>query len=176
MMKLLGNLKFPLISLLMVAVAPVFAADDVKVMEASNLAAVGEQAHDKRLPILLMFSAEHCSYCIQLEEDFLKPMLRSGDYEDRVLIRKMKIDGYDKVLDFDGKRVAAADFADRYSVFVTPTVVFIDGDGMELAEKRVGLTTPDFYGGYLDQSIEQALNILRRDTPMRVKLSALEEE
>lgn len=176
MMKLLGNLKFPLISLLMVAVAPVFAADDVKVLEASDLAAVGEQAHDKRLPILLMFSAEHCSYCIQLEEDFLKPMLRSGDYEDRVLIRKMKIDGYDKVRDFDGERVAAADFADRYSVFVTPTVVFIDGDGMELAEKRVGLTTPDFYGGYLDQSIEQALNILRRDTPMRVKLSALEEE
>lgn len=155
--------------------APVFAADNVKIIEVSDLGAVGKQADQKRLPILLMFSAEGCSYCIRLEEDFLKPMLRSGDYTDRVLIRKMKIDGFGKVRDFDGKAILASAFADRYNVSVTPTVVFIDGDGMELAQKRVGLTTPDFYGGYLDQSIDQALDILRRNKPMRVKLTALEK-
>lgn len=164
------------ISLLFVAVAPVFAADNVKVVEVKDLAAVGKQADQRRLPILLMFSAEHCTYCEKLEEDFLKPMLRSGDYDDKVLIRKLRIDGFGKVRDFEGKQVAAADFADRYSVFVTPTVVFIDGNGMELAKKRVGLSTPDFYGSYLDQSIDEALNILRRNKPMRVKLTALEEE
>lgn len=174
MRKLLLDTKYTIASLLFVAFGSVIAADDVKVIEAKDLSSVGEQAHDKRMPILLMFSAEHCTYCERLEEDFLKPMLRSGDYTDKVLIRKVKIDGYDKVRDFEGNRVAASAFADRYKVFVTPTVVFIDGDGLELAEKRVGLTTPDFYGGYLDQSIDQALNILRRDKPMRVKLSALE--
>ena len=169
------TMKNIIISLLIFAVSPVFAADDVKVVEAKDLAAIGKQADNSRLPILLMFSAEHCTYCEQLEEDFLKPMLRSGNYKDKVLIRKVRIDGYGKVRDFAGKQVAASELADRYNVFVTPTVVFLDGDGVELAKKRVGLTTPDYYGSYLDQSIDEALDILRRNKPLRVKLSALGE-
>lgn len=174
-MKLANTLKHLFISAFFAAFATAFAADGVKVEEVTDLKAVGKHADNKRMPILLMFSAEGCHYCMRVENEFLKPMLLSGDYGDRVLIRKMKIDSFDKVRDFEGKKIAAADFADRYNVFVTPTVVFIDGSGVELAEKRVGLTTPDFYGGYLDQSINEALNILRRDKPMRVKLSSLEE-
>jgi thioredoxin-related protein len=154
--------------------SPAFAADDVKVLEVKDFTHVGERSHEKRLPILLMFSAEHCSYCERLEEDFLKPMLRSGDYDDKVLIRKLKIDGFDAIRDFDGNKVDASAFAERYNVYVTPTVVFIDGDGSQLARKRVGLSTPDFYGGYLDESINTALDVLRRNKPLRVKLSALE--
>lgn len=162
--------------LLLVAVAPIFAADGVKVAEVSDFGKVGAMADEKRVPILLMFSAEHCGFCRQLEEDFLKPMLRSGDYDDKVMIRKLKIDSYEEELrDFAGNKTSPADFAERYNVYVTPTVVFIDGDGVELAQKRVGLTTPAFYGGYLDQAIDDALNILRRDKPMRVKLSALKQ-
>jgi len=155
--------------------SPVFAADEVKVEEVKDFAKIGERSHAARLPILLMFSAEHCSYCEKLEEDFLKPMLRSGDYTDKVLIRKVRIDGFGTIHDFDGNKVSAQEFADRYNVSVTPTVVFIDGDGTQLAKKRVGLSTPDFYGGYLDQSIDTALDILRRNKPLRVKLSALTE-
>jgi len=174
-MKLHTIIKSTSALLLLAAFTTSFAADKVKVVEVKDLAAVGKQAESKHLPIMLMFSAKGCTYCTKLEEDFLKPMLRSGDYTDKVLIRKLRIDGYDKIRDFEGKPVAASDFADRYSVFVTPTVVFIDGDGVELAKKRVGLSTPDFYGSYLDQSIDRALDILRRDKPMRVKLTALEK-
>jgi len=166
---------FILIPLSFAAVSPSFAANDVKVEEVSDFAKLGEISHEKRLPILLVFSAKHCTYCQKLEEDFLKPMLRSGDYSDKVLIRKVQIDGFGSIRDFKGKQIDVQDFADRYQVYVTPTVVFIDGDGTQLAQKRVGLTTPDFYGGYLDQSINSALDILRRDKPMRVKLSALKE-
>lgn len=169
------KLKYLCISLLIAAVSPVFAADDVKVVEVDDFQTIGNKADSRRMPILLMFSAEHCTYCQRLEEDFLKPMLRSGEYDDKVLIRKVKIDSFGKLRDFEGNKVSAADFADRYNIYVTPTVVFIDGDGVEVAQKRVGLTTPDFYAGYLDQSIDTALNILRRNKPMRVKLSANEE-
>lgn len=164
-----------LVFLCFASVSPVFASDDVKVKEVKDFSKLGVRSHEARLPILLMFSAEHCSYCVKLEEDFLKPMLRSGDYDDKVLIRKVKIDGFDSVRDFDGNKIDASKFADRYKVYVTPTVVFIDGDGAQLAPKRVGLSTPDFYGGYLDQSINTALDVLRRNKPLRVKLSALEE-
>lgn len=166
---------FLLLSLSFASFSPVFASSDVKVEEVNDFSKLGKISHEKRLPILLVFAAKHCTYCHQLEEDFLKPMLRSGDYTDKVLIRKVNIDGFGAIRDFKGKQVDVQDFADRYQVYVTPTVVFIDGDGTQLAQKRVGLNTPDFYGGYLDQSINTALDILRRDKPMRVKLSALKE-
>ncbi len=164
-----------LISLSFSAFNPVFASDDIKVEEVIDFSRLGDESRDKRLPILLMFSAEHCSYCIRLEEDFLKPMLRSGDYEDKILIRKLKIDDFTAIRDFKGESVTPGEFAERYRVYVTPTVVFLDGEGSQLAKKRVGLSTPEFYGGYLDQSIDTALDVLRRNKPLRVKLSALED-
>lgn len=159
--------------LLFAAVSTVVVAAEVSVPEVEDFAAEGRQADKKRLPILLMFAADYCAYCEQLEEDFLKPMLRSGDYGDKVLIRKLHIDGHGSIRDFDGATISPAEIGERYGVSVTPTVAFIDGDGVELAPKRVGLTTPDFYGGYLDDAINQALNILRRNRPMRVRISAL---
>jgi thioredoxin-related protein len=169
--------KFLVVFLASLAVTTALAANegnDVVIEEIRDFSQIAHDSNDRRLPILLMFSANHCSYCVRLEEEFLKPMLRSGDYGDKVLIRKMKIDGSGTVRDFDGKLITVDEFTDRYNISVTPTVVFLDGSGAQLAPKRVGLSTPDFYGGYLDQSIDLALDVLRRNKPMRVKLSALE--
>jgi len=174
-MKITTNHAFTLALLLVALTAPAFAADGVKVREVEDFSAVGHQADKQRMPILLMFSAQYCGFCERLEEDFLKPMLRSGDYKDKVLIRKLRIDSLEKVRDFNGEEISPAAMADRYGVSVTPTVVFINGEGVELAPKRIGLTTPAFYGGYLDDAIDQALNILRRNKPLRVKLSTLGE-
>ncbi len=167
-------IRHSLLTLLLLAVSslPVAAAED-EVLEVTSLYRVGKQANIQQVPILLMFAADFCAYCERLEEDFLRPMLRSGDYEDKVLIRKLHIDSEEKIRDFNGDEISPAEIAEQYAVSVTPTVVFIDGDGVELAPKRVGLTTPDFYVGYLDDAISQALDILRRTTPMRVRLSSL---
>lgn len=169
-------LRLVFLSLLMFSASGIIAEElirEVEVVKTNDLYTLAGQSEQRRLPILLMFSAENCGYCIRLEEDFLKPMLRSGDYEDKVLIRKIGIDSNDKVRDFDGKQVSIEAFSSRYNVVVTPTVVFLDSSGAQLAPKRVGLTTPDFYGGYLDQSIDTALEVLRRNKPMRVNLSSL---
>lgn len=163
-----------LLTLLLVAASSCALAVEVKVLEVEDFSAIGRSSEKQRLPILLMLSAEYCAYCEQLEEDFLKPMLRNGSYRERVLIRKLRIDGYGAIRDFDGSTITPAEFAERYKVTLTPTVVFLDGDGVELAPKRVGLTTPAFYGGYLDDAIDQALDILRRTRPLRVKISALD--
>ncbi len=168
-----------LVSLFFFLLSGTISADngkDVTVEETDDFFSLARHSEQKNLPILLMFSAEHCGYCIRLEEDFLKPMLRSGDYEDKVLIRKIKIDGFDDIRYFDGKPISIDAFSARYNVVVTPTVAFLDSHGAQLAPKRVGLTTPDFYGGYLDQSIDAALDLLRRNKPMRVKLSSLEKQ
>ena len=161
------------LSLLFAAVGGTYAKDDGRsdtIEKVRDLSALAPQLERKRVPLVLMFSAEYCSFCSRVENEFLIPMQISGDYEERALIRKLKIDFGNEVVDFDGRRVDADEFAARYNISVTPTVVFLDHHGNQLAAKRVGLMTPDFYGGYLDESIATALDILRRNKPLRVSL------
>lgn len=146
--------------LLLLAVSPVVWAEGtlppVTIVETTDFEALGREAKRRNLPILLMFSADHCPYCVRVKEEFLKPMLRSGDYDDRVVIRRIELGVYDRIRDFDGSEIYRADLSGRYSIWVTPTLVYLDHTGKQLAEKMVGLTTPDFYGGYIDMAIETA--------------------
>ncbi len=128
------------------------------------------QSQAKRLPILVMFSADNCVYCMHLEDDFLKPMHSGGFYDDKVIIRQIKL-GSGNMVDFDGSRISADELAQRYNVSVTPTVVFIDARGRQLTQRMVGLTTPEFYGSYLDQAIDTSLDRLRRNKPLAVKMA-----
>jgi thioredoxin-related protein len=120
----------------------------------TDLQMEGRQAERACVPLLLEFSAQECGYCTLLEEEILNPTLLNRDYDRRVLMRKLLIDRFKKLRDFDGSPVRAAELADRYKVFVTPTLLFVDSEGRELAERMVGVTTLEFYGGYLDQALE----------------------
>jgi thioredoxin-related protein len=146
-------------------------SDDVNtIKEEKDFSQLAKILGKNRVPVVLMVSSEYCAYCVRVEEDFLIPMQISGDYEQRAVIRKVKIDYGNTIRDFDGNRIDADEFAARYNISVTPTVVFLDHHGHQLAAKRVGLMTPDFYGGYLDESIDTALDMLRRTKPLRVSL------
>jgi thioredoxin-related protein len=149
----------------------------VAVVQASELPQVqdlrieAKQAEQKRVPILVMFGADHCTYCKRLEADFLKPMHDGGFYNDKVLIRHVLV-GDGSLIDFDGQKVTGSELAERYGITVTPTVVFLDPKGRQLTHKMVGLTTPEYYGSYLDQAIETSLDRMRRTTPLVVKISS----
>lgn len=121
---------------------------------AEDLRVAGRQAEDDCKPLLLEFSALACDYCRLLEREILNPTLLNRDYDRRVLMRKLLIDGNDAVTDFSGKTISGQALATRYKVFVTPTLLFVDASGEELAERMVGVTTLDFYGGYLDLALE----------------------
>jgi len=136
-------------------------AAGVMVPVSVNLQSDGNLALEQRLPILLEFSALDCGYCRQLEDEFLIPMLISGDYAGKVVMRRLLLDTGAQVTDFNGERVAATQVASRYRAWVTPTMVFIDGRGHELAERIVGINTPELFGAYLDACIDTALLKLR---------------
>lgn len=146
-----------------VAYADARAAGDVP--HAQDLHADARDAQARGLPILLVFASETCSYCIQVEEDYLKPMLASGEYADRIMIRKLHLRDTRTLTDFDGSAVEAGVLASRYGVDLVPTLVFVDAQGREIAERLVGLSTVDFYWGYLLQSIETAQARLRAAAP-----------
>ena len=134
---------------------------EVSVPAVTDLQREGKLALKQDLPILLTFTSSICSYCDLLEEDFLQPMLLSGDYGDRVLIRKLVIDAGRTITDFNGEPSTADKLSSRYRVFVTPTLLFVDGNGTELAERILGINTPELFGGYLDDCIDTALERIR---------------
>lgn len=144
-------------------VAPAVVSEQASPLkEVDNFASLGADASARKLPIVLAIVAEDCPYCVQLEREFLKPMMISGDYEGkRALVRTLHLDRYSKLEDFSGKSSFARDIADHYNVFVTPTLLFLGGDGEELAERMIGINSVDFYGAYLDAGIDRSLKQLR---------------
>ncbi len=145
---------------LLLAAAPALHAEP-QVLEFDDLSQVGEHAARGNTPLLVMFSSDYCGYCVRMEEDYLKPMLRSGDYADKVVIGKLKIDRFAPLRDFDGNEVEAEELARRYGVKVTPTLALIAPDGRLLGERIEGIGVADFRWAELDQAIARALGMLR---------------
>ena len=158
-------MKWPLVRavLLTAFMATATLAAGVTVPITEDLQAEGELAQERSVPLLVMFYSEHCYYCTRVEEDFLEPILISGDYTDKVIIRRVDLVNSSHITDFDGTPISVANLAARYKVRVTPTLVYVNGEGKQLAEKMVGLTTPDFYGDYIDRRIDAALHKLRKE-------------
>jgi len=139
-------------------------ADDVlpyvELKTARDFSQLGKTAREQGKIILLEVSASDCEYCELLEEEFLKPMLRSGDY-DKVLIRKIDMDGYQTTIDFSGKTTSPDEFAHRLKVKLTPTILFFDGHGNEISPRILGINSLDLYGGYLDDAINNGLQKIK---------------
>lgn len=132
---------------------------------ARNLQADGADAEARRLPVLLYFSQTHCSFCRRMEEEVLLPMLRSGRYEDRILLREVAIDLERSLTGFDGGTLDSRMLFHLYDGVVTPTLQFTDGRGRPLGEPLVGINTVELFGWYLDNAIDHALQQLRTSRP-----------
>lgn len=158
-----------LLAFLVLGMAPSFAAetqdpDDwkkVEVKQVSDLAADAEEANKKQVPVLIMFSLTHCGYCRVVEEDFLKPMLRNAEYEGKVLIRKIKLDGTKYLRDFNGKMRDPEELSDEYHISMVPTLILFDSRGKRLSDPIIGLANPHYYGGDLDAAIDASLLKIR---------------
>lgn len=137
--------------------APAWASE---LPEATDLA--GDAASGR--PVLVLFEAPDCPYCIQVSQDFLEPMSRNAGYRSRVVLRRLSTRSGDLVTGFDGKPTSGEKLARQYRVQLTPTVVLLGPDGRLLTEPLVGLTTPDFYGAYLDEAIARAEAALGQQT------------
>ena len=123
-----------------------------RVEDLSQLAiAAGQQ---KKL-IMLEVAASYCSFCEKLEEEIIKPMLRSGDYTANVLIRKFEIDDLSPLKNFKGIPITGAELAKQWGVQVTPTLIFLDSQNQEVSERIVGVNSLDLFGAYVDEAIEK---------------------
>ncbi len=124
-------------------------------IEESDFQKLSQQMKKDSLGLVLMFHAEHCPYCALMENDILSPMVKSKEYDKKVLIRKLQIDESRQIKDFTGKIIEPSDFSNRYDATLTPTLVFLDYQGNEKAEKMIGINTVELFGAYLDAEIDK---------------------
>jgi thioredoxin-related protein len=148
-----------LVAVLLLGLAGAVGANGLQA--ASDLAADAGAARQRSVPILVMFNAKGCPYCHVVREYYVEPLARSPQFGDRVILRVVDVDGYDRLVDFDGSVTDHSAFASRHSVTLTPVLKFFGPDGRELAPQLIGLTTEDFYGWYLEQRLSDALDRLR---------------
>ncbi len=135
------------------------------VIFSSNLQQDGQLAAERDVPLLLMISAEECPYCKVMESDYLIPLLRNRDYDERVVIRKVYMDSFDDIIGFSGEAVAPTDLSQDYGVWVTPTLLFLDEKGKEVQKRMIGLGVRDFVSAYIDESLVRATNALKQILP-----------
>ncbi len=135
----------------------------VEIESITNLSTLGQQARQEGKVILLEMSATYCGYCRKLEEAIIKPMLRSGDYTDYVLIRKMEIDDQYSINNINGEKTSPAQLARQMNVTVTPTLLFLDGHGNEVSERILGVNTLEYFGAYVDDALQKGQLKLKKN-------------
>ena len=110
--------------------------------------------------VLVVFVASHCPYCETALNDFLIPMSGNADYF-AVVMRRVESGGANPLTDFQGRKLSGRQFAAAYGVRLTPTVMVFDGEGHPLTKPVIGVSTPDYYGTFLDQAIDQGVQQVR---------------
>ncbi|MBT8092636.1 MAG: hypothetical protein KJN77_06335 [Gammaproteobacteria bacterium] len=149
----------PLLRLIVIAavlVSAIARADRVSVPPAADLSADAARVAAAGLPMLLVVTREDCGFCALLKRAVIVPMILSGEYETRVIIRELNIDGDMPVVDFDGRSVSSFAVANRYGALFTPTVLLVGPQGEELDKRLLGINNDEMYLYYLDQAIDRA--------------------
>ncbi len=142
--------------LAVLVIAGPVAGDNAKMKRVSDLRDEARLVRADNLVLVLEFSSDDCTYCRKLEQLFLLPMQRNAEYDEKILIRTVSLDSFETLVDFDGQSMSTVDFASRYGVSLTPTLLFLNADGKEMSDKLVGIWSEDFYGGFIDNRIDEA--------------------
>lgn len=148
--------SLPIVLLSALVITGPAVADSVAMIQATDLRDEARIVRDNNLVLVLEFSSEYCAYCRKLEDLFLVPMQRNTEYDVKILIRSVSLDSFETLVDFDGRLLSTTEFASRYGVSLTPTLLFLNAEGTELSEKLVGIWSEDFYGGFIDNRIDEA--------------------
>ena len=122
-----------------------------------NLQKWAEDACQKQRVLTVLVSRADCPWCKKLMQQVLIPDVKSGQFNQQWLLGELRIDAGETVQDFSGKKVATATLAKSWRAELTPTVLFLNRRGEEIAPRITGLKLVDFYDDYLAKSLRQGL-------------------
>lgn len=109
-------------------------------------------ALDKGSPLVVMVSLEGCPFCKVAREHYLIPLRE----QQGVSMVQVDMRGRLNIQDFSGSTVTQDQLTRHWGIKAAPTLLFFGRGGMEVAERLVGASIPDFYGAYLDDRLRIA--------------------
>lgn len=159
-----GLFPWAILAWLTLASAAAMAADTpARLTPARDLAVDAARMREQRIPMVILFSRADCRWCEKARREHLIPL--ASDPAAKALVRQVDMDQDAPLTDFDGRAASHRAFAARHKAKLAPTLMFFGPDGRQLAEPIVGFRLPDFYGAYIEQSIDEGLDYLRKETP-----------
>ena len=120
---------------------------------ARNFAEISKIAQQEQKPIVIYISAEWCEFCDLLNEEVMEPLMLGGGFENGLLYT-LKLDDTIRIKDFSEETVLPDAFAYKYGVDITPTIIFLNHLGKEIAPRMVGITNIEYYLYYLNLHAE----------------------
>jgi thioredoxin-related protein len=112
---------------------------------------------ERTVPLVVMVTQPDCRYCDIVTQDHLTPLFKAQLYTNKALFRQV-----DMTSDFDEIQASVGElsgreFAQRYQVYVTPTLLFLDPLGEPVTDPLIGYSSKDYYQYYLESSIDNAI-------------------
>lgn len=112
-------------------------------------------------PLVIVYTAPGCGYCERVMHEYLIPLQDDPAYRDRISVRRLESGRDDPLKDFAGRATTQDRFITAQRIQLYPTVQVYGPRGEVLAPPLVGLSSPDFYGAYLDARLAVALGKLK---------------
>lgn len=140
-------------------------AAGVEIPPVTNLSETGLISQQQGIPVIVFVSRDACPYCRTLRYSILGPMLAADKFKDRAILVEVSLDRVDPFTGFENQQMTAKAFGQFYRAEITPTLLFLDSEGREIGKRIIGISNLEFYGHYLQKSIDQALLALRSGNP-----------
>lgn len=112
-------------------------------------------------PLILYVSHSTCPFCVRLDKEIMPAVVNTQGYTNMVTLQKLTWDSNIPVNWVNGEQRLPDEIVSHYKVRATPTLLFLNDKGEEIAKRIEGYRGADFYWVYLDKSIEQARLNLR---------------
>ncbi len=124
-----------------------------------SLRAVAQAAQARREPLVVMVTLKGCVFCDLVRNSYLGPMHRKGEV---VAVQVNMMDRTTPLQAVPGHLTTPYDQVQAWKARVAPTLLFLDDQGREVAERLEGISSADFYGAYLDDRLAQARAVIRQ--------------
>ncbi|MDQ7049328.1 MAG: thioredoxin fold domain-containing protein [Enterobacterales bacterium] len=126
----------------------------------ADFSQLGIQSKNNERVILLYVSAPQCPYCLKLEQEILHPLIRSGEYQERLILAKINWASSTDIIGFQGESLSNQQFLKPFNIKVTPTLLFLNEKGQQIHEPFVGYQDNEFYWYYFDVAIDKSNHIM----------------
>jgi thioredoxin-related protein len=111
----------------------------------------------KSKPLVVLVSLDNCPFCKIARENYLIPLM----VEQGITVIQVNINHPTPIVDAQGILTTHEELIRNWFIKAAPTVLFLGKGGQEIAPRLVGGSTSDFYGGYLQERVDQATKSLK---------------